>query len=207
MRHARGDAQPINSRSRQTAATACAMARFTATPDAMKIPLALSVIALLSLPALADEPLPAPQKQTVCSPSRKVCASSDPQTRVTVVSPRTSRQQAWTIPGWHRWLFVSDDGESVVIGPDGINLLAADVTLAEPVLWFYNRGRLVRTVTLGDLYQRKSQLRRTVSHWAWVNELGINRANQLVAELTDGTTIAFALSTGKVQPRVTDAPR
>ena len=165
----------------------------------MKSYLAL-IVALLAVPALADTPLPPPEKLTICSPSGKVCATSDPIADITLVSSQTFRQNPWKIPGWHRWLFVSDDGESVVVGYDGMNLVPVNVTLEEPVLFFYNKGKLVRTVTLGDLYERKSQLRRTVSHFAWAHIPGINRANQLVVELVNGKKVAFAASTGQVQP-------
>lgn len=90
----------------------------------------------------------------------------------------------------------------MVAGYSGMNLVPIDVTLKEPVLFFYNKGRLVRTITLGDLYQRKSQLRRTVSHFAWVHTTGINRANQLVLELVNGKQVAFAVSTGQAQPLI-----
>jgi hypothetical protein len=169
----------------------------------MKSYLAL-IVALLAGPALADAPLPPPEELRICSPAGKVCATSDPATNVTLVSSQTSRQKPWTIPGWHRWLFVSDDGESVVVGYGGMNLVPVDVTLEEPVLFFYNKGKLVRTVTLGDLYERKSQLRRTMSHFAWADMLGINRANQLVVQLVNGKQVAFAASTGQVQPLVSD---
>ncbi|MNM34988.1 hypothetical protein D3C81_456500 [compost metagenome] len=170
----------------------------------MKSYLAL-IVAFLAAPALADTPLPPPEKQTICSPSGNACATSDPATNFTLVSSHASRQMPWTIPGWHRWLFVSDDGESVVVGYGGMNLVPVDVTLKEPVFLFYNKGKLVRTVTLGDLYERKSQLRRTISHFDWAHIPGINQANQLVVELVNGKKVAFAVSTGQVQPLIPDA--
>ena len=171
---------------------------------AMKILLALC-LALSAIPALADTPLRPPKKFTTCSPAGTVCATSDPATSLTVVSPRASKQQPWTIPGWHRWLFVSDDGQSVVVGYAGMNLVPRGVTLEEPVLFFYNKGSLVRTVTLGDLYAHKSQMRLTVSHLSWAHIPGINQANQLVVTLAGGRTVAFASNTGRVQPLVSDA--
>lgn len=170
----------------------------------MKQMLAL-LVGLLSAPVFADEPLPAPEKLTVCSPAGTTCAVSDPATDTTVVSTPASRRPPWTLPGWHRWLFVSDDAVSVVVGHDGMNLLPLDVTLAEPVLRFHQRGRLVRTVTLGDVYASTSQLTRTVSHFAWTTAPCINRANQLVVERMDGTKLAFAMATGQVETPVPDA--
>lgn len=166
----------------------------------MKVLIALIAALLTAGPALADSPLPPPERFTACSPTRNLCADSDPALNSTRVTPQASGRDAWLIPGWHRWLFPSDDGESVVVGYEGMNLVPADVTLSEPVLHFYNRGRLVRTVTLGQLYRRTSRLRRTVSHFAWVSTIGFNRSNQLVVELVNGEKVAFASRTGAREP-------
>ena len=179
-------------------AVAAALPGLTQALDAMKVSLAL-FLALLAAPTLADTPLPPPEKRTTCSPSGKVCVTSDPAKNSTVLSSKTSREGRWTIPGWHRWIFVSEDGKSVVIGHDGMSLVPLNVTLKEPVLFFYNRGKLVRTVTLGDLYKRKSQLIPTASHLAWVYNLSINDNNQLVVKLVNGKTLVFAADTGQAQ--------
>lgn len=112
------------------------------------------IAALAASPALADSPLPPPERFTACSSTRNLCTDSDPAVNSTRVTPQASGQDAWLIPGWHRGLFPSDDGGSVVVGYEGMNLVPADATLSEPVLHFYNRGRLVRTVTLDQLYRR-----------------------------------------------------
>lgn len=132
----------------------------------MKTCLALMAL-LIAAPALADAPLPAPETVTVCSSNGLACATSDPVAGVTSVPSPTSMQKPWTIPGWHRWLFVTDDGVSLVVGHSGMNLVPADVSRSEPVLLFYNREVLSRAVTLGDLYAETSGLQRTVSHFVW----------------------------------------
>ena len=155
--------------------------------------------------ARADTPLSPPEKFTVCSPTGNVCATSDPGSNSTVVSTQRPKKILWTIPGWHRWLLVSDDGESVIVGYAGVNLVPVDVSLNEPVFIFYHRGKRVRTVTLGELYQRKEQMRPTASHYAWTQGASLNKANQLVVTLVNGKTVAFAAKTGKVQTAVLDA--
>ncbi len=161
--------------------------------------LAFALLAYLpcSLHAIADEPLPPPNRHTACSPSLKFCASSDPATATTTQHAKGSSKALWTIPAWHRWLLVSDDGESLVAGYDGMNLAQVDVTLKEPMFTFYHRGRLVRRVTLGELYRHKSQLQRTVSHLAWMRVAAFNGANQFVVELVDERKIAFDPRTGR----------
>lgn len=153
----------------------------------------------------ADTPLLTPEKFTVCSPADNFCAASDPGSNSTVVSAQRLNKILWAIPGWHRWLLVSDDGESAVVGYAGINLVPADVSLNEPVFIFYHRGKRVRAVTLGELYQRKAQMRLTASHYAWTEGASLNKANQLVVALVSGKTVAFATKTGKAQKAVADA--
>lgn len=157
----------------------------------------LPILLLLCGPVFADEPLRPPHLHIQCSPSGAFCASSDPAKDTTSLVSVATGQVLWSIPGWHRWLFVSDDGESVVIGHDGMNLVPLDVSLAEPVLFFYNRGHLMHTVRLGDLYQSKAQLQRTVSHFAWAHDPGFNGSNQLIVHLVDGKQIAFDSRTGQ----------
>lgn len=165
----------------------------------MKSSIALIAVFLAS-PALADTPLPPPEKITACSATRKLCATSDPVTNTTLVSPQASGQEPWRIPGWHRWLFLSDDGESTVVGYGGMNLVPVEATLSEPVLFFYSRSRLVRTIKLDQLYRRKSQLQRTVSHFAWVHNIGFNNSNQFVVELVNGEKVAFNPGSGAREP-------
>lgn len=165
----------------------------------MKVLLAL-LLSVSSLPALADTPMPPPELQTACSASKVICAVSDPAADVTVVSSRAPTPRSWTIPGWHRWVFPSGDGVSVVVAYGGMNLVPLDVELTEPVLFFHNEQHLVRTVTLGDLYRRKGKMQRTVSHYAWVSTITINSSNQLVIERVDGAKIAFSLPSGEREP-------
>ena len=129
---------------------------------------------------LADAPLPPPRRLTVCSANQAVCAESDPGSNTTTIRSHQTQRDSWTIPGWHRWLFVSNDARSVVVGYPGLNLVPRDAHLQQPVLWFYQRDRLVRTVTLGDLYQDMTQLVPTTSHLPWTHHVGINDANLLL---------------------------
>ena len=160
-----------------------------------RLVLAFSV-GLVAISASADDPLPPPSQIVACSPSGKFCAASDPVRQVTLIISKPSDKVLWSIPGWHRWLFVSDNAESVVIGYDGMNFVDQDVSLNQPVIFFYDRGKLIRMIRLSDLYRSKSQLQRTASHLYWGYILGFNRTNQLVVELPDARRVAFNAKTG-----------
>lgn len=152
----------------------------------------------------ADAPLPPPAKVVQCSASGAVCAESDPATDRTVVRRRGVSQPLWSVHGWHRWLFVSNDGQSLVAAYDGLNLVPANSDLRLEVLRFYVRGKLVRTVRLGDLYADRSELVRTVSHLAWVRSIGVNRAEQLVVELMSGRKVALGMRSGQAETVAVD---
>jgi hypothetical protein len=170
---------------------------------AMKHLSTFSLIALV-MAAHADSPTPPPERLTSCSSTKSLCVLSDPDTNRTIASPNGANAKPWMIPGWHRWLFVSEDGESVIVGYDGMNLVPPDVTLKQPVLSFYNRGDLKRVITLGDLYNGVSKLQRTTSHYAWTEGIHLNKSNQLVIQLVDGKKAAFAANTGLRQSLIQD---
>lgn len=158
---------------------------------------------LMSL-AHADTPLPSPQRVNACSQSDAVCAESDPATNRTVIVRKTNTEVLWSIEGWHRWLFVADDGQSLAVAYDGMNLVPAESDLQLEVLRFYNQGKLVRSIKLADLYSNKSQLTRTASHFAWVRSIHVNRAHQLVLELVSGRSVAFVMNSGESLPETDD---
>lgn len=150
-----------------------------------------------AIAAHADSPLVAPKRHTVCSSSGTVCAISDPRANDTRVVHRPSGKTLWSIPGWHRWLFLSNDGMSLAIGYAGMNLIPADSSMDLPVIHFYREGRLLRALQLSDLYRSRSQLPRTASHLQWVEAIRVNNTNQLVLHLITGEIAAFSMQTGR----------
>lgn len=144
-------------------------------------------------PAHADTPLTLPQAQTACSPSRRICARTDPAAGTTIARNEETHELLWSIPGWHRWVLIADDGKTAVIGYAGRNLVPLDVSLSEPVLEFYSAGKLVHAVTLGELYRRREDMSRGTSRYAWVEGTShFNSRNQLVIQLPDGRTVSFS---------------
>jgi len=101
-------------------------------------------------------------------------------------------------------LFVSDDGQSLAVGYEGMNLVPRDVDLSLVVMRFHRQGQLVRTLRLADLYESRAQLADTASHRAWVRGVRVNRENQLALELVTGPSVAFSMRTGQAQKRVRD---
>jgi hypothetical protein len=153
------------------------------------------------VPSLAaDAPLPPPATIEVCSPNGHYCAVADPAKHAIAIRAHGATAILWALPEWHRSFGLSNDGEILVVGPDGLNLLPLDVTPTEPILRFYRRGKLFRTVALRDLLPDLKLLQRTVSHFAWGSLRGVSAQNQLLVELVTRKRLAFNMATGLEEP-------
>jgi hypothetical protein len=136
------------------------------------------LLAVWATTARADEPLPLPERHEVCTSGRRFCAESDPKSAVTSVFATADRRRPlWTIPGWHRYLWISEDGQTLVTGYPGGNLLSRDYQPGDALVTFHRHGPalrqvVVRTVTVAELIADRSKLRRTASHYLWGDLIG-----------------------------------
>jgi hypothetical protein len=171
--------------------------------DPERRPLGWSILLLLLLVAsglaLADAPLRPPAKYTVCCPNEAFCAVADPTTQSVSVFARGATVPSWSLNSWHRQIFLANDGEHLIIGPSGLELIPLDTKLADPLLTFMNRKAIVRVVSVGDLFASLSSLRRTASHYECCRVVGVSARDQLVVQLVNGKRVAFNISTGLVE--------
>ena len=145
--------------------------------------------------AYADSPLLPPATHRVASANGKYAAISDPATGTKVIDV-ASRKQLWSMPNWYRDIYLSNDGQHLATGYDGLNLISGDPDLSLEMITFWEHGRSIRVVSLGTIVPDKSILRRTFSHFAWGNIEGINGRNQLVVIRIDGREFRFNMTTG-----------
>ncbi len=146
---------------------------------------------------MADVPLSPPSTKTVCSANGMVCANTHPQNGVSVFTKeQESEKLFWIMPGWYRVMFVADDGDHVVTGYDGQNLLSRRDP-AEIMLRFWKRGTLIRAVPLKELLSDLESLERTVSHWHWGNYLGIDGDGHMSVKTVDGHLHRYDITTGR----------
>jgi len=154
-------------------------------------------VALVLVPsvAMADAPPSLPATHEISSANQAIQVISSPD-EGTHILERVSQQELWSMPGWFRSLFVSNDGDYLVLGYDGISLIPQDYTDDLVLLTFLHRGKVLRKVTLKDIVPDPSILLRTVSHyqWGWIE--GINSNGEFVVHRVDGTVFSFDLSTG-----------
>jgi hypothetical protein len=162
--------------------------------------LALST-AFYDAPSFADAPLPPAEIKTVCSRNGFFCAVMEPDTKLTTVYRRRAggvNETLWSMAGWYRVAFLSNDGEYLVTGYDGVNLLPLDYKKDEVMLSFYDRGKLIRHVRLNEMISDFSKLEKTVSHYQWGHYLGLNQDDHLTVELADKSWLLFNVKSGKV---------
>lgn len=75
--------------------------------------------------------------------------------------------EAYQIKGWHRSFYISPNGEYVVIGFAGLDLVPKSVRPNQIMLSIYHNGKLQHTIALSQLLYSLDSLRPTVSHYYW----------------------------------------
>ena len=149
-----------------------------------------------------DTPLAPPVGITHCSANRRFCAVADPQ-RDAVAIYRVEggddrRTELWAITPWQRVFDLANDGDHLVVCYSGQNLLPLHYKQDWPMLEFYERHKVVRRWSLGELVPDLRKLRRTVSHYEWGNCLGFDSAGRYQVRTVDRGLLRFDASTGKL---------
>jgi hypothetical protein len=157
----------------------------------------LMAIALAVCVAKGDSPLPPPSKITATSASGRIRAISDPNAGTRVEDVKLQKV-LWSLPDWHRSMFVADDGVHLVTEYDGLNLIPVDFTDDLVLLTFWRQGKKVREVTVRDLFPDRKGLVRTVSHYAWRQSIDFDASGRLRVSRMDGKIWLFDVSTGNI---------
>src|SRR5262245_7895666 len=160
----------------------------------MRALVTIAVIIAVSA-ARADKPLQPPFIVSAMSPTGLIRAVSDLKAGTRVEDVK--RQKVlWSLPGWHRSLFVADDGQYLVTQYDGLNLLPSDFSDDLVLLTFWREGTKFRDVRVKDFIPDHRILKRTVSHYLWGTVHGIDAQGRLKVERADGKIFFFDVSTG-----------
>ncbi len=146
----------------------------------------------------ADAPLAVKSRVKVYSPNRHFYALSVLAERKTSVYRATApRTPLWEMEGYRSILFLADDGQHLVQGYKGGNLLDAHVTPDDMFLTFFVPSRQAGSITVGELFPHLDQLPRTASNITWGNFWGFDSAKRFAIVLSDGRKIVFDADTGK----------
>lgn len=162
----------------------------------------VACLLLAPSPVSADEPLPPPHRYTKCSASGVFCVTSDPSGGTSAHTSAEPEIHLWQVPAWFRVAYLHDDGEHLVTGFDGMNLVPVDDPERAQILEFWHRGKLLELYTLGDLGYRREDLRRTVSHYVWGDYVGFDADGHFGLRMLDGASLVFDVASGKLLQRV-----
>ncbi len=133
----------------------------------------LLILVSFGTPALllGDEPLATPTTATFYSANRLYLAISDVSAEKTFVYKITAsgdKTLLWDIPGWFRYIYLSNDGEYLVADNIG-GLLWKDFSKRDVILRIFRNGVEVKKYRVADLIDNIWKLERTVSHYHWGN--------------------------------------
>lgn len=148
--------------------------------------------------SLADEPLELPKSFEVTSQNKLFAAISDPQKGTTVLDSVT-RKEKWTIPGWHRSLIVSNDGEHLITMYGGLNLIPIDYDENMALITIWTHGKITQKISVKQIVPDKDYMRKTVSHYHWGDVIGVDGSDQLVIKRQDGQEFKIDFRFGLVK--------
>lgn len=104
-------------------------------------------------------------------------------------------ERVWAMPGWQTTAWLSDDGDYLVVGYAGVNLLELDHKPDEVMLSFFRRGTLVGTVRLTDIIENQAHMRRSVSHYGWGHYLGFVGLHQFAVTTIEDRELVYDVAT------------
>lgn len=166
--------------------------------------LLLTVVGALSVePGYGDAPLRPPHRHTACSPSQRICVTSDPKEGTFAHRPETPSvgQALWTLPRWHRVLFIADDGRHLITGYNGVNLVPRARPEQTVVAEFWRDGTLLESYTLRELGYSADRLEPTVSHYSWGHYVGLGSDGLFRLRMVDAAVLVFDPTSGTLVRR------
>lgn len=105
-------------------------------------------------------------------------------------------EKEYTIKGWHRSFYISPNGQFVVIGYWGLNLVPLSITKDEVMVSIYKNGVLTHTINLGQIMSSMDSLQRTASHYHW-GSINFVSDYDVYLKTIEGN-VSINLTTGKV---------
>jgi hypothetical protein len=123
----------------------------------------------------------------------------EPDKQITTIYRTTQgkpQEKVWSMYGWFRVAALADDGDHLVVGYWGMNLIPINYDKRQVMLYFFKRGELINYVTLDRIILDNSKLQRTVSHYHWGNFEGLDQAGRYVISTVEGRKIRFDVTKG-----------
>ena len=164
--------------------------------------LCFAIAATVQSPTVrADAPLAPPARQELCSPSGSYCVVLNPGSSAQAfhVFPDGRREFVWSVPGWHRYPLVLDDGEHFI--SDCQSLLVPDSPSVDPeyvLLTVYYRGNVTTQVRLREVLANIHSLQPTSSHVTWGRCAGVTPMGELILKTVEKRMLFLNINTGEL---------
>lgn len=100
--------------------------------------------------------------------------------------------------GWNDASYLSDDGDYLVVGYYQSLLALEDNRPEVPMLKFYRRGALLRSVSLGEIIRDLKSLRRTRSHYEWGFDVGYVDLHRFAVDTIERRRLVFDVTNGQL---------
>lgn len=151
--------------------------------------LVLVVELLWAATAVCDAPLAKPAPVHVCS--QHFCVDSTPggDTVFRCIHQPESDRCHWSIPGWHRNVFVSDFGVVAVVN-DGGNLLPLNYDPETVLIQLWKNGLMVRGIRASEVAGIRQ--RRTASNYDWGMVRGFDQNREIIVTTSAGKRVEIA---------------
>ena len=143
--------------------------------------------ALVAAPVAAQD-APVAGRWTTASPDGRFVAVLDPsrvETAVYRVDDAGVRHYEWSMPGWFARAALANGGDHLVVAADAGGVVPANWQPADVVLRFYDRGHLVKALTLSELVPDPREMIRVESHFYWGRTKGFDADGRYVVETVD----------------------
>jgi hypothetical protein len=144
---------------------------------------------------MAVQPLHAPFDQRINSPNRRYYVLLSARDNRTAAYDDSTKTKLWEMSGWFRVAALCDDGEHLITGYDGVNLIPANYDPKMIMLTFYRRGNPFRSISLQELVPDLAKLQPTASHVYWGYYTGFENGLYRV-DTVDRGTLRFDPKTG-----------
>lgn len=120
-------------------------------------------------------------------------------------------QLLWKMNSWPHLAWLSDDGEYMVVGYPGSNLLDGGSTPDQEMITFLHRGKQVAVVRARDLFVDPAFVHWRPAPYSWGAFVGFIAPKQFAVDTAEKRRLVFDVSTGRnivaAATRTDDPPR
>jgi hypothetical protein len=137
----------------------------------------------------------------ISSANKRFYAAPGPGGKSTLVFERIGPKRTkkiWEKPDWTHVTFLSDDGEYMVTGYEGNNLLRHRHAPDEVMLEFYRRGTLLRSIRLNQIIQSHGRLEVADSGVFWGFYEGFLSMHRFAVDTIEQRRLIYDVTTGSL---------